>query len=157
MAGQFCLWLWLPHKSQGFFTCCKSAAWGKQRYFPSEGRHAEDFFARKNLTASAGFEPANSSIRGQHTNHLTTEAASIHELLTIPRPQRPPLSASQSVPLMRQIHTTVLSKQKKNVSTLHTNGGIQNSTTLQELMVIQGFYISIQFHIFKKCSFSDFN
>jgi hypothetical protein len=25
--------------------------------FPYEGRHAEDFFARKNPTASAGFEP----------------------------------------------------------------------------------------------------
>jgi hypothetical protein len=28
-------------------------------YFPSEGRRAEDFFAMKNPTASAGFEPAN--------------------------------------------------------------------------------------------------
>jgi hypothetical protein len=31
---------------------------GKQLYFPSEGRHAEDFFARKNPTASAGSELA---------------------------------------------------------------------------------------------------
>jgi hypothetical protein len=28
-----------------------------QIYFPSEGRHAVDFFNRKNLTASAGSEP----------------------------------------------------------------------------------------------------
>jgi hypothetical protein len=28
-------------------TCRKSATWGKRLYFPSEGRHAEDFFARK--------------------------------------------------------------------------------------------------------------
>jgi len=28
-------------------------------YFPSGGRHAEDFYARKNPMASAGFEPAN--------------------------------------------------------------------------------------------------
>jgi hypothetical protein len=28
-------------------------------YFPSEGRRAEDFFALKNLTALAGFEPTN--------------------------------------------------------------------------------------------------
>jgi hypothetical protein len=33
-------------------------------YFPSEGRHAEDFFARKNPTASAGFEPTNLGTRG---------------------------------------------------------------------------------------------
>ena len=31
----------------------------KRLYFPSEGRRAEDFFALKNPTASAGFEPAN--------------------------------------------------------------------------------------------------
>jgi hypothetical protein len=28
-----------------------------------------DFFARKNPTASAGFQPANSGTRGQHANH----------------------------------------------------------------------------------------
>jgi hypothetical protein len=39
-------------------TCCKSATWGKRLYFPSEGRQAEDFFARKNLTALVGSEPA---------------------------------------------------------------------------------------------------
>jgi hypothetical protein len=36
--------------------------------FPSEGRHAEDFFALKNPTASAGFEPANLVTRGQRAN-----------------------------------------------------------------------------------------
>ena len=35
-------------------------------YFPSEGRRAEDFFALKNPTASAGFEPANLGTKGQH-------------------------------------------------------------------------------------------
>ena len=35
-------------------------------YFPSEGRHAEDFFALKNPNASAGFESANLGTRGQH-------------------------------------------------------------------------------------------
>ena len=33
--------------------------------FPSEGRHAEDFFVLKNPTASAGFEPANLGTKGQ--------------------------------------------------------------------------------------------
>jgi hypothetical protein len=35
-------------------------------YFASEGRRAEDFFALKNLTASARFEPANLGTKGQH-------------------------------------------------------------------------------------------
>jgi hypothetical protein len=35
-------------------------------YFPSEGRRAEDFFALKYLTASAGFEPANLVSEVQH-------------------------------------------------------------------------------------------
>ena len=47
----------LPHNIQESFTCCKSTTWDKQLYFPSEGRRAEDFFALKNPTASAGFEP----------------------------------------------------------------------------------------------------
>ena len=33
---------------QGSFTCRKSATWEPRLYFPSEGRHAEDFFALKN-------------------------------------------------------------------------------------------------------------
>jgi hypothetical protein len=48
--------------------CCKSATWDPRLYFPSEGRRAEDFSARKNPTASAGFEPANLGTRGQHAN-----------------------------------------------------------------------------------------
>ena len=36
-------------------------------YFLSEGRHAEDFFfALKNPTALAGFEPRNLGTKGQH-------------------------------------------------------------------------------------------
>ena len=35
---------------------------------PSEGRRAEDFFALKNPTASAGFEPANLDTKGQYAN-----------------------------------------------------------------------------------------
>ena len=50
----------------GSFTCCKYATWDKRLYFPSEGRHAEDFFAPKNPTASAGFEPAKLGTKGQH-------------------------------------------------------------------------------------------
>jgi hypothetical protein len=38
-------------------------------YSPSEGRHAEDIFAPKNPTASAGFEPTNLGTRGQYAKH----------------------------------------------------------------------------------------
>ena len=48
------------------FTCRNNATWDKRLYFPSEGRRAEDFFALKNPTASAVFEPANLGIKGQH-------------------------------------------------------------------------------------------
>ena len=44
----------------------KSATWDRRLYFPSEGRRAEDSFALKNPTASAGFEPANLGTKGQH-------------------------------------------------------------------------------------------
>jgi hypothetical protein len=44
---------------KGSFICHKSATWDRRLYFPSEGRHAEDFFALKNSTALPGFEPAN--------------------------------------------------------------------------------------------------
>jgi hypothetical protein len=47
MTGQIGLRFWLPRKSQGSFTCRKSATWDRRLYFPSEGRHAVDFFARK--------------------------------------------------------------------------------------------------------------
>jgi hypothetical protein len=40
-----------------------------QRYFPSEGRRAEDFLfcPEKNPTVSAGFEPAKLGSKSQHT------------------------------------------------------------------------------------------
>ena len=46
----------------------------RRLYFPSEGRRAEDFFALKNPTASAGFEPTNLGTKVQHA---------------IPRPPKP--------------------------------------------------------------------
>ena len=57
----------LPRNIQGSFTCSKSTTRDKRLYFPSEGRRAEDFFfALKNPTASAGFEPTNLGTKGQH-------------------------------------------------------------------------------------------
>jgi hypothetical protein len=49
----------VPCHLKGSFTCRKSASWDQWLYFPSDGRHAEDFFALNNPTALAGFEPAN--------------------------------------------------------------------------------------------------
>jgi hypothetical protein len=42
---------------------------GQILLLPSRGRHAEDFYVRKNPTASAWFEPATLGVRGQHANH----------------------------------------------------------------------------------------
>jgi hypothetical protein len=53
-------------KTDGFFHMPQS--WDIF-YFPSEGRHTEDFLdARKDPTASAGFEPANLGSSGQYAN-----------------------------------------------------------------------------------------
>jgi len=49
----------------------KSTTWDRQLYFPSEGRRAEDFFALKNPTASAGFEPVNLGTKDQHATPRT--------------------------------------------------------------------------------------
>jgi hypothetical protein len=56
-------------KLLGSLTCRKSTTWDRRLYVPSEGRHAEDFVARKIPTALAGFEPANSGTRGKYANH----------------------------------------------------------------------------------------
>jgi hypothetical protein len=53
---------------QGSLSCRKSMTRDKLLYFPSEGRRAGDFYARKNPTASAGFEPPIMGTRGQHAN-----------------------------------------------------------------------------------------
>jgi hypothetical protein len=47
MAGEFGLRFRLPRKSQGSFTCRKSATWDRRLYFTSEGRHAVDFSREK--------------------------------------------------------------------------------------------------------------
>jgi hypothetical protein len=60
----------------GSFTCRKFATWYRRLYFPSEERHAEDFFfALKNPTASARFEPVNLGYQRPACYSLTPEAA----------------------------------------------------------------------------------
>ena len=54
------------HAILGILYCRKSTTRDRRLYFPSEGKRAEDFFALKNPTASARFEPANLGTKGQH-------------------------------------------------------------------------------------------
>jgi hypothetical protein len=63
MAGKFSLKMPDFHVA---LNAVNPTIWDPQLYFPSEGRCAEDFFALKNLTASAGFEPTNLCCKGQH-------------------------------------------------------------------------------------------
>jgi hypothetical protein len=50
----------------GSFTCPKVGTWDRLFNFPSEGRHAEDFYIRKIQRLRPGL---NSGTRGQHANH----------------------------------------------------------------------------------------
>jgi hypothetical protein len=54
----------------GSFICRKSPTWDQRLYFASEGRHAEDIFALKNPTASAGFESKASMQLLDHRSRL---------------------------------------------------------------------------------------
>ena len=76
----------LPRSIQRSFICRKSTTWDRRLYFPSEGRSAEEFFALKNPTASAGFETANLRTKGQHatprppkTLHYSTQKKHVKE------------------------------------------------------------------------------
>jgi len=57
MAEIFRLKVRLPRNFQGSLTCRKSATWDRRLYFPSEGRRAEDFFARKIRRLWLGLNP----------------------------------------------------------------------------------------------------
>jgi len=57
MADKFCPKTRLPRNFQGPLTCRKSATWDRRLYFPSEGRRAEDFFARKIRWLRPGLNP----------------------------------------------------------------------------------------------------
>ena len=68
MAGQFCLWFRLPRKHRVLWHAAQICDMGDG--FTSPPRKAcSGFFRPKNLTASAGIEPAILGTRGQHANH----------------------------------------------------------------------------------------
>ena len=65
----------------GFFYMPQICDIGQRLYFPSEGRRAEDFFALKKPTASAGFEPANLGTKGQHaTSRRQKPLCTVHTM-----------------------------------------------------------------------------
>ena len=67
----------------GSFTCRKSTTWDRRLYFASEGRRTEDFYLPlKNLTASAGFEPANLGTKSQHATSRPPKPLSISVTLS---------------------------------------------------------------------------
>jgi hypothetical protein len=78
----------VPHQMEGSLTCHKPATWDRRLYFPSEERHAEDFFALKNPTAMAGFEPMILGTKGQHI--LTHEhlRIGVRDKLVIPKKRK---------------------------------------------------------------------
>jgi len=57
---------WLLPRHLGIFYMPQIYDMGPTAYFPSKERGAENFFALKNPTASAGFEPANLGTKRQH-------------------------------------------------------------------------------------------
>ena len=53
------------------FTRRTSTTRDQRLYFPSEGNHTQDFYALKNSSTPAGFEPANLGASGEYENHGT--------------------------------------------------------------------------------------
>ena len=84
MADEFCLKMSDFHVIfRDLFTCRRSTTWDKRLYFPSEGKRAEDFFALKNPTASAGFEPANLGTKGQHATSRPPKPLNVYVTLLL--------------------------------------------------------------------------
>jgi hypothetical protein len=54
---KFSLTMRLPMSLYGSLTCRKAATWDRRLYFPSEGRHAEEFFAPKIRRLRPGLIP----------------------------------------------------------------------------------------------------
>ena len=53
------------------FTCRKSTIRDPRLYYISKGNHIQDFYALKNPSTPAGFEPANLGSSGEYDNHGT--------------------------------------------------------------------------------------
>ena len=73
----------LPCNIQGSFTCRKCTTWDERLYFPFEVRRAEDIFALKKPTASAGFKPGNLGTKGQHATSRPSKPLGALRLRTI--------------------------------------------------------------------------
>ena len=56
-----------------YFTCRKSTTRDQLFYFPSEGSYIQYFYAIKNPSTAARFEPSSFESSGEHDNYWTTE------------------------------------------------------------------------------------
>ena len=81
----------------GSFTCRKFTTWDRRLYFPSEGRRAEDFFARKIRPLRPGLNPRTwvpkASTRRYQTyyyNYMIPGNARSHKNMTIALQQKRP-------------------------------------------------------------------
>jgi hypothetical protein len=79
---KFCQTIRLPRNCWGFLTCRKAATWDRRLYFPSEGRHAEDLFARKIRRLWPGLKPRSWA---PEASMLTTRPPKpLRKLLSVP-------------------------------------------------------------------------
>jgi hypothetical protein len=82
------------HATLGIFYMPQIYDMGQKALLPLRSR-AEDFFALKNPTASAGFEPANLGTKGQHAT---------------PRPPKPLFGLLQNGPISANITNYYINK-----------------------------------------------
>jgi hypothetical protein len=77
--------------------------WDQWLYFPFKGRRAEDFFAPKNPTALAGFEPANLGTKGQHATPRTPKLILSHTYMNFTS-----INFAQTSPKNFGLHSSLL-------------------------------------------------
>ena len=61
----------------GSFICHKATQQNQRLYFPSNETHTQDFYALKNPSIPAGFQPTNFGSSGKYDNHGTTRVDSM--------------------------------------------------------------------------------
>ena len=79
--------------SWGSFTCRKSTTWDPRIYFPPEGSHTQGFYALKNPSTPAGFEPANLGTSGGLIKAVGGVEIFLHSFVSreIPGSTEPPI------------------------------------------------------------------
>ena len=62
---------------------CRKSTTRDQRLYPSEGTYTQDFYALKNPSTPAGFEPASLESSGEYDNHASTRVETTNFIPTI--------------------------------------------------------------------------